>query len=150
MKKIGLIVITLVLMVVLVGCKEKNETLTCTKNINDEDMTITNTFKYNFTNNKVSNLKVEMVFKDFDSDNIERLWPAFKSQFENEMPVEVDGFKRSIKSDDQNYILTIFIDIDYSKISKDTMKKYEIEDIKGKSYKEIKKIATENDGMTCN
>ena len=149
MKKIGLIVITLVLVVVLVGCKEKNETLTCTKNINDEDMTITNTFKYNFTNNKVSNLKVEMVFKDFASDNIERLWPTFKSQFENEMPVEVDGFKRSIKSDDQNYILTIFIDIDYSKISKDTMKKYEIEDIKGKSYKEIKKIATETDGMTC-
>ena len=150
MKKIGLIVITLVLVVVLVGCKEKNETLTCTKNINDEDMTMTNTFKYNFTNNKVSNLKVEMVFKDFASDNIERLWPAFKSQFENEMPVEVDGFKRSIKSDDQNYILTIFIDIDYSKISKDTMKKYEIEDIKGKSYKKIKKIATETDGMTCN
>lgn len=149
MKKIGLIVITLVLMVVLAGCKEKNETLTCTKNINDEDMTITNTFKYNFTNNKVSNLKVEMVFKDFDSDNIERLWPTFKSQFENEMPVEVDGFKRSIKSDDQNYILTIFIDIDYSKISKDTMKKYEIEDFKDKSYKEIKKIATENDEMTC-
>ena len=150
MKKIGLIVIALVLMVVLAGCKEKNATLTCSTSTKGNNMNAASDVTYTFVNDKLTKSKIEVVFKDITVDNLDLVWDAFKTRFtEQNKPVEVAGFKREVKADDTSHTFSVLIDIDYSKISKDTMKKYEIEDFKDKSYKEIKKIATENDGMTC-
>ena len=150
MKKITYILIVFIMLITLSGCKDKVETLTCTADTKGNNMNAASSVTYTFKNDKVSTAKIEAVFKDITVDNLDKLWPTFKNQFESQnMPVEEEGFKRTVKADDEKYTFTVLIDIDYNKISDETKKKYEVEDFKAKSLKDIKKIATEDDGMTC-
>ena len=50
-----------------------------------------------------------------------------------------------MKSDRFNYKFTVILDIDYTKVSKETLSKYNVEDIVGKSYDAVEEILKDND-----
>lgn len=150
MKKICSIAIVLVMLIVLAGCKSKTQELTCTSTTKGNNMNADTSVTYTFEDDKLSKADLEVVFKDISVANLDTVWESFKTQFTNQnKPVEIDGFKRTVKADDEKHTFSISMEIDYSKISKDTMKKYQIDDFKNKSYNEVKKMAVETDKMTC-
>ena len=106
--------------------------------------------QYTFENDKVSKAKMEVIFKDINVDNLSSVWDTFKTQFtEQNKPVEEKGFKRTVKADDKNYTFSVIMEIDFGKVSKETMEKYGIEDYSSKTYDEIKKETIADGTFSC-
>lgn len=145
MKKIYYVFVCLFVMFMVSGCGN-TRVLTCTGTNPGNNMNAYADAKYYFKGNKLSNFEVEVVFKDITVDNLSFVWDSFKEQFtEQNEPVEESGYRRRVKSDDRNYTFSVIIDVDYNKISKETMDKYGVEDYSSKTYDEIKEInALEN------
>ena len=107
-------------------------------------------YRYTFKNDKLISLIFVATFKDITVDDLDSVWDSFKAQFnEQNYPTEVIGYKRITKADDKNHTFTVTLNIDFEKISKETMQKFEIgEDLVNKTYDEVKKQAIE-DSFTC-
>lgn len=148
MKKMCYVFTCLFVMFMVSGCGN-TRVLTCTGKNLGNNMNAYADAKYYFKGDKLSNFEVEVVFKDITVDNLSSVWDSFKEQFtEQNEPVDVAGYRRRVKSDDKNYTFSVIIDVDYNKISKETMDKYDVEDYSSKTYDEIKEInALEN--LTC-
>lgn len=140
MKKNSFLVIALFVVFVVSGCGNSNtKVLTCSGVNPGNNMNAAGNVEYTFKNDKLSKAKIEATFKDITIDNLSSVWDSFKTQFtEQNKPVEEVGFKRIVKSDDKNYTFSVIIEIDYEKITKETMEKYSVEDFRSKTYEEIK------------
>ncbi len=151
MRKKSLIISILLIVILITGCGKSNEKkLECTMFSQGTNMNVYGTVKYIFKDDIVQTGKVEAVFKDITLDNLENVWGTIKQQFsEQNSPVDVSGYKRSNKSDDKNYTFTVNLEIDYTKISENTINEYGLEDLRGKSYDEVKKITEESGEATC-
>ena len=149
MKKFCYLISYLFVLFMVSGCGNNTKVLTCTGMNLGNNMNAAATANFTFENNKLSKNKVEVVFKDITVDNLSSVWDTFKAQFtEQNKPVEVPGYKRSVKADDKNYTFSVIIEIDYNKISKETMDKYGVQDYGLKTYDEIKEEAI-GQKMTC-
>ena len=154
MKKISVIICCLFMIFAVSGCdKDKNElnvkTLTCTGKSLGNNMNAESSVKYTFKNDKLSNANIKFMFKDIKIDNLSSVWDNLKEQFtEQNKPAEDIGYRRTVEADDKNYVFTVFVDIDFRKISKETMEKYEVEDYREKTYDELKEEAKEL-SLTC-
>ena len=151
MKKISFLVIALFVVFVVSGCGNSNtKVLTCSGVNPGNNMNAAGNVEYTFKNDKLSKAKIEATFKDITIDNLSSVWDSFKTQFtEQNKPVEEVGFKRTVKSDDKNYTFSVILDIDYEKITKETMEKYGVEDYRSKTYEEIKKETTADGIFSC-
>ena len=149
MKKTVILILLLILFTVS-GCgTNKTKVLKCSNSSEGTNMNSSGDVVYTFKNDKVVKATVDITFKDITVNNISSVWDSFKTQFtEQNLPVEEPGFKRTVKSDDKNYTFTVTYEIDYTKISKETMEKYEIEDYSEKTYDELKKEALD-EGYVC-
>ena len=138
MKKICYVFTCLFVMFMVSGCGN-TRVLTCTGKNLGNNMNAYADAKYYFKGDKLSNFEVEVVFKDITVSNLSSVWNSLKSQFtEQNKPVEEPGYKRSVKSDDKNYTFSVIIEVDYNKISKETMDKYGVEDYSSKTYDELR------------
>lgn len=148
MKKMCYVFTCLFVMFMVSGCGN-TRVLTCTGTNPGNNMNADANAKYYFKGDKLSNFEVEVVFKDITVSNLSSVWNSLKSQFtEQNKPVEEPGYKRSVKSDDKNYTFSVIIEVDYNKISKETMDKYGVEDYSSKTYDELREEnALEN--LTC-
>ncbi len=151
MKKISFLVIALFVVFVVSGCGNSNtKVLTCSGVNPGNNMNAAGNVEYTFKNDKLSKAKIEATFKDITIDNLSSVWDSFKTQFtEQNKPVEEVGFKRTVKSDDKNYTFSVIIEIDYEKITKETMEKYSVEDFRSKTYEEIKTGVTADGIFSC-
>lgn len=151
MKKISFLIITLFVVFVVSGCGNNNtKVLTCSGVNPGNNMNAAGNVEYTFKNDKLSKAKIEATFKDITIDNLSSVWDSFKTQFtEQNKPVEEVGFKRTVKSDDKNYTFSVIIEIDYEKITKETMEKYSVEDFRSKTYEEIKTGVTADGIFSC-
>ena len=151
MKKISFLVIALFVVFVVSGCGNSNtKVLTCSGVNPGNNMNAAGNVEYTFKNDKLSKAKIEATFKDITIDNLSSVWDSFKTQFtEQNQPVEEVGFKRTVKSDDKNYTFSVIIEIDYEKITKETMEKYSVEDFRSKTYEEIKTGVTADGIFSC-
>lgn len=151
MKKFLFLAIFLFTIVFVSGCGNKNiKTLKCTGTNRGNNMSAQGEFTYTFKNDKLVKLNAVATFRDITVDNLESVWDSFKAQFnEQNYPTQEVGYKRTTKANDKDYTFTVTLDVDYEKISKETMKKFEIdEDSVNKTYEEIKKESLESN-MTC-
>jgi len=151
MKKIYFSIIFLFVILVISGCgKSDTKVLTCSGVSPGNNMNAASTVKYTFENDKLSKTKIEVTFKDITVDNLSSVWDTFKTQFtqQNE-PVEEEGFIRTVKADDKNYTFSVIMEIDFEKISKETMTKYGIEDYSSKTYEEIKEEIVSDGVFSC-
>ena len=151
MKKISFLVIALFVVFVVSGCGNSNtKVLTCSGVNPGNNMNAAGNVEYTFKNDKLSKAKIEATFKDITIDNLSSVWDSFKTQFtEQNKPVEEVGFKRTVKSDDKNYTFSVILEIDFEKITKETMEKYGVEDYRSKTYEEIKKETTADGTFSC-
>lgn len=151
MKKMSFLIISLFVVFIISGCGNSNtKVLTCSGVNPGNNMDAAGTTQYTFENDKLSKVKMEVTFQDITVDNLSSVWDTFKTQFtEQNKPVEEMGFKRTVKADDKNYTFSVIIEIDYEKISPETMKKYDIEDYSSKTYDEIKKETTSDGTFSC-
>lgn len=149
MKKVSIFVVSLMLLI-LTGCSDKTEVLRCSGKTAGDNMNAASKVEYVFKNKKLSTSKIDVTFQDITVENLDTFWETFKTQFtEQNKPVEVEGYKRSVSADDENHTFTVTIEIDHNAISDETMKKYSIENYNDKTYDEIKKITLEEDNWTC-
>ena len=149
MKKIRFLLICLVLIFIVSGCGNK-KVLTCTGMSEGTNMNAYAEVKYTFEKDKLISARLNTTFKDINMPNLESLWSSIKSQFaEQHSPVEVDGFKKSIQFDDKKYTFTVTMEIDYTKISKETIEEYGLGDISTKTYDELKQSLASNENLTC-
>lgn len=142
----------ILLMVILIsGCGKSNEKkLECTTFSEGTNMNAYGTLKYTFKDDIVQKSYIEVVFRDITLDNLENVWDYIKQQFsEQNSPVDVPGYKRSNKSDDKNHTFTVNLEVDFTKISDSTLNEYELEDLRGKSYDEVKMITEKSGETTC-
>ena len=151
MKKIGFLIISLLVVFVVSGCGKSNtKVVTCSGVVKGNNMNVAQSIKYTFENDKISKADIEFVFKDITVDNLSSIWGSFKTQFtEQNKPAEETGFKRTVKSHDNDYTFSVNMEIDFEKISKETMEKYDIEDYTSKTYDEIIKDTTYDGVMYC-
>ena len=151
MKKFSLFLLAIVLTIVISGCGKTNEKiLECNIFSEGNNMNAYGKIKYVFKNDILETGNVEVIFKDITLDNLDYWWDSIKKQFsEQNKSVTIDGYKRSFKSDDKNYSFTVNVEVDYTKISDTTLNEYNIEDYRGKSYDEVKKLSLELEGVTC-
>lgn len=151
MKKISFLVIALFVVFVVSGCGNSNtKVLTCSGVNPGNNMNAAGNVEYTFKNDKLSKAKIEATFKDITIDDLSSVWDSFKTQFtEQNKPVEEVGFKRTVKSDDKNYTFSVILEIDFEKITKETMEKYGVEDYRSKTYEEIKKETTADGIFSC-
>ena len=150
MKKTLLILIGLFLVVMVSGCSTE-KTLTCTSKTKGTNMNAYGKWELVFKNDKLTNAKLTATFKDITVADVDKYWDSYKTQFTKQnKPVKETGYKRYVKSNDKKYEFSVIIEVDYNKISKDTMKKYSINDYKNKSYKKTKKEILDIDpSMVC-
>ena len=150
MKKTLLILIGLFLVVMVSGCSTE-KTLTCTSKTKGTNMNAYGKWELVFKNDKLTNTKLTATFKDITVADVDKYWDSYKKQFtEQNKPVKETGYKRYVKSNDKKHEFSVIIEVDYNKISKDTMKKYSINDYKNKSYKKTKKeILDADSSMVC-
>ena len=152
MKKIGLTIFCLVIVLIVTGCGNSNKkVLSCTGLSEGNNMNASADIKYTFENDKLTKAQTAITFQDITVANLSKVWDTFKSQFAEQYPkVEEPGFKQITKTDDKKYTFTVEMDIDCYKISKETREKYNIEDYQGKTYNELKKEAEEELNFKCN
>ena len=158
MKKSKILIITLIILLIVSGCGKSKKIIkedikttffTCSGVQKNDSSNADMNIKYTFENDKITKAKVEITFKDFNINNLPEVWSSIKEQItEQNKPVEDLGYKRTVKSDDEKYTYTIIIEIDYRKITKEIMKKYDVSDFSDKTSKEVKK-ATVNENITC-
>ena len=151
MKKLLLLIGALFTVVIVTGCGKNNtKVLVCNGNKRENNMSAQGEYRYTFKNDKLSSLKFVATFKDITVDDLDSVWDSFKAQFnEQNYPTEVSGYKRTTKADDKKHTFTVTLNIDFEKISKETMQKFEIdEELVNKTYDEVKKQAIE-DSFTC-
>ena len=152
MKKIYLLLVMFVTVIFISGCNNKNNVkeLTCSGLSKGNNMNLYAEVKYKFKNDKLIESRMDATFKDITVDNLKEVWDSFKKQFnEQNLPVQEEGFKRTTKSDDKNYTFTVSIVVDFEKISKETMKKYDIQDYTNSTYDEIKKEIESDNNFIC-
>lgn len=151
MRKVKILVLVLLIGLFITGCGSSTKKLTCTNMNKGNNMNAYSTAEYTFNEDGSSLLKAKgtVDFKDIEVDDLESRWDDIVEQFtsQNE-PVEEEGLKRTVSRDDKNFIFTVTIEIDYSKVSKETLQKYTTEDFTNKTYDEIKELS-ESDGATC-
>ena len=151
MKKLLLLIGALFTVVIATGCGKNNTRfLVCTGNKRGNNMSAQGEYRYTFKNDKLSTLIFVATFKDITVDDLDSVWDSFKAQFnEQNYPTEEAGYKRTTKADDKNHVFTVTIDVDYDKINKETMQKFNVdESYLNKSYDEVKKLATQ-ENYTC-
>ena len=149
MKKIGFIIVSLFVIFMVSGCGSSTKVLKCSGITPGTNMNADSKVEYTFENDKLSKSKIVVDFKDITISNLPSVWENFKKQFtEQNSPAEADGFKRTVEADDENYIFSVIIEIDFNKITEETMEKYSIEDFRNKTYNEVKE-STENEKITC-
>ena len=150
MKKIIFLIISLFVIIAVSGCGQNTKVLTCSGITPGNNMNAASNVKYTFKNDKLVNAKIDVTFQDITVNNLSAVWGTFKTQItEQNQPVKETGYTRTVKADDKNYTFTVSLDIDYEKISKETMDKYAVSDYRTKTYDEIKEEATANNAMTC-
>lgn len=151
MKKISLLIISLFVVFFISGCeKDSTKVLSCSGISEGNNMNAASTVKYTFENEKLTKAEIEVVFQDITVPNIASVWDTFKTQFtEQNKPVEEVGFKRTVKADDKNYTFSVIMEIDIEKITKETRKKYQIEDYSLKTYDELKEETTKDGVYSC-
>lgn len=150
MKKIKILSLVLLMTLFITGCGSSTKKLTCTLTNPGTNMNAYSNVEYSFDKDgKLLKAKGVVDFKDITIDDLESRWESVVEQFtsQNE-PVEEEGFKRSVSSDDKNFIFTVTIEIDYEKVSSETLMKYTSEDYSKMTYDEIKELS-EADGATC-
>ena len=128
------------LFVVLFACACGNtKVLECSITNPGTNMTAYANVKYTFKGDKLKSFHVKADFKDIEVENIDEYWDQVVEQFTGQnKPVKETGYVRKVSSDAKNHIFTITIDVDYDKITAESIKKYGVEDWANKSYEEIK------------
>ena len=140
MKKICVTILGVLLVTCLTGCGN-TKVLECSKKIVGSDMNIYQNIKYTFKNDKLVKQYLVTEFKDITADNIEQTWDTQVEKFTNQnQPVDVDGFKRTVKSDDKNHTFKVTIDIDYTKTTNQILESYKMntDGINEVTYDELK------------
>lgn len=126
MKKIGVTILGVFLFICLTGCGN-TKVLECSKKIVGVDMNIYQNIKYTFKNDKLVKQHLVTEFKDITADNVEQTWDTQVEKFTSQnQPVDVEGFKRTVESDDKNHTFKITIDIDYTKTTNQVLENYKI------------------------
>lgn len=151
MKKKISVVILILFVFIISGCGNTKE-LECNLKNNGNNMNAYGDIKYTFKDDKIVSQHSVIEFKDITVPNIDQVWDTFVQQFtEQNQPVEEVGYKRTVKSDDKNHIFTVILDVDYSKITKEVMEKYGInEEEVFVSYDDMKQSMLENkDIVSC-
>lgn len=151
MKKICFLIIALFGVFGVSGCGNNNtKVLTCSGVNPGTNMNAAGNVEYTFENDKLSKAKIEVTFKDITLNNLSSAWDTIKTQFtEQNKPIQEPGFKRTVKSDDKNYTFSVIMEIDFGKISKETMEKYGVEDYSSKTYEELKKETIADGTFSC-
>lgn len=126
MKKIGVTILGVFLFICLTGCGN-TKVLECSKKIVGVDMNVYQNIKYTFKNDKLVKQHLVTEFKDITADNVEQTWDTQVEKFTSQnQPVDVEGFKRTVESDDKNHTFKITIDIDYTKTTNQVLENYKI------------------------
>lgn len=150
-KKVNLLFILVFVIFIVTGCGNK-KTLQCTmKNVG----TNVNTYgdiKYTFKDDKIVSQHAVIEFKDFTVPDIDDNWETYVEQFTKQnKSVDESGYKRTVESDDKNHIFKVVLDVDYSKITNDTMNNYGIDPAEANAtYDEMKESMLDNeDVISC-
>ena len=152
MKKILFLIIALFSVCILSGCGKNDniKILKCSGVNKGNNMNAYGEVKYTFKDDKLSKAELTATFKDITIDDLSSQWDSIKTQFtEQNEPVEEVGYKRLVRSDDKNYTFTVLLEIDFEKISKETMEKYEVSYSKDITYEEVKKDTEEEGTFVC-
>lgn len=147
MKKIFVAILVFFLVFCMTGCSN-TKVLNCSKKIVGENMNIYQNVKYTFKNDKLVKQHLVTELKDIIEDNIEQTWEAQVEEFTNlNEPTDIDGFKRTVESDDKNHTFKVTIEIDYTKTTDQILKIYGIstDGIDKVTYEELKKSTLEDE-----
>lgn len=147
MKKICVTILGVFLFICLTGCGN-TKVLECSKKIVGVDMNVYQNVKYTFKNNKLIKQHLVTELKDITADNVEQTWDTQVEKFTNQnQPVDIEGFKRTVESDDKNHTFKITIDIDYTKTTNQILENYKIstDGINEVTYDELKQSTLADD-----
>lgn len=151
MKRIKLFIFSLFALFIISGCENNNtKVLTCSGTVKGNNINVLQNIKYTFKDDKLTKADMNFVFKDITVEDLPSVWDSFKTQFtEQNNPAEETGFKRTVSANDKEYTFNVNIEVDYEKISKETMEKYEVKDYSTKTYDEIIEDTTYDNVMSC-
>ena len=106
MKKSSMVFLSLLAIVSITGCgkdEEKEQTLVCTTNENEEGMVIEQVISMTYKNDKLKHMTMEVNTKITDS-TVQENWEAFKESIsEDNQEFDKDGVSFKVETNDQNY-----------------------------------------------
>lgn len=148
MKKIKLLLFSLIAIVLLTGCGTK--TLTCTMTEEDSGLSMEQQIIAEFKNNEVQKLKISVdsiATNDLIKENWDIFAEALSSEFE---PTEKEGIKITTENNKEKYSYKVSMEFDLTKANKEDLSEYDVDDIANeKSRLEDVKKAAEESGYTC-
>ncbi|MGN1342294.1 MAG: hypothetical protein ACI4VL_03600 [Bacilli bacterium] len=147
MKKIFVAILGIFLFICMAGCSN-TKVLKCSKKIVGNDMNIYQDVEYTFKNDKLVKQYLVSEFKDITANNVEQTWDTQVEKFtkQNE-PIDVDGFKRTVESDDKNHTFKVTMEIDYTKTTDQILKNYGIDTdgVDEVTYEELKQFTLKDE-----
>lgn len=154
MKKIVYLIVLMIMCITITGCgKDNTKKLECSVFNEGTNMNAYGDLTYYFKDDKLISAEFKVSFKDITIDNLDSMWDYLVKQFDEQNPkVDEVGYKKYSTVDNKKHEYYVTAEIDFEKISKETIEKYGIDDAKGKSMEEIKKDfmdANPNSKATC-
>ena len=134
----------------ITGCGNSEKTLSCSMSEEDDGISMEQTVDLNFSDDKVTNVKMSINTKVTDSTYQEN-WDMFVSMMESQYEeTSTDGIKVTTENDSDNYTFIISVDANLEKASKEVLSDYGLDTFteEGITYEETKQEA-EDAGYTC-
>ena len=153
MKKISMIFLSLLVIVLITGCRKsdgKEQKLVCTTVQNEDGMDFEQVISMTYKNDKLKYLEIEVNTKITDS-TIKENWEAFKKSMDEEnKEFNKDGVSLKTEKNDKNYEYKVILNVDVENASEEALNEQGFSDLKDDtSTLEDSKKEAEKDGAVC-
>lgn len=149
-KKIMMISFVFFFCILLCGCGEQKNVLTCSSQQVQSGLSLIQTIEITFDESSVSKV-VSTIDTTATGDSAKEQWSTLIERLEEEYPdVDTEGIHISKKNNEEDYNYKIIYDIDVRKASDEDLEKYDLSglaDFHG-TYRDVKEQAEES-GLTC-
>lgn len=150
MKKISVIFLSLIAIVLVTGCEDKEQMLVCTTTHNEDGLVIEEVISMTFKNDKLKHMTMEVNTKIDDIDT-QNNWEMFKQEMDkNNEEFSKDGVSLKVEKNDKNFEYNVSLDIDVENASEEVLKEQGFEGLKDdNSTLQDNKERAEKDGAIC-
>lgn len=130
MKKISVIFLSLIAIVLVTGCEDKEQMLVCTTTHNEDGLVIEEVISMTFKNDKLKHMTMEVNTKIDDIDT-QNNWEMFKQEMDkNNEEFSKDGVSLKVEKNDKNFEYNVSLDIDVENASEEVLKEQGFEGLK--------------------